>query len=89
MHRVPSTSAYHPHITSLSRMELKEWMSVHDSLSRTVRKAAKVALGKDVSKVQHFIMSGKDTTELAVVGDVVDICLDQLACKKAAMQSSL
>lgn len=33
-------------------------MDIHDSLSKTVRKAAKVALGKDVSKVQQFIMSG-------------------------------
>lgn len=37
---------------------LKEWVAVHESLSKTIRRAAKVALGKDVSKVQHYTMSG-------------------------------
>jgi len=40
---------------------MKEWMNIHGSLSKTLRKAARVALGKDVHKVQRFIMSGKFT----------------------------
>lgn len=40
-------------------MELSQWIGIHNSLAKTVRKAARVALGKDVSKVQHFVMSGQ------------------------------
>ena len=34
-------------------------MSSQESLSKTIRRAAKVALGKEPSKVQKYIMSGK------------------------------
>lgn len=41
-----------------SGVPLKEWVTIHESLSKAIRRAAKVALGKDVSKVQHYTMSG-------------------------------
>ena len=37
---------------------LEEWVTIHESISKEIRRAAKVALGKAVSKVQHFNMSG-------------------------------
>lgn len=37
---------------------MNEWIKIHQLLSKTMRKAAKVALGKDILKVQHYIMSG-------------------------------
>ena len=46
---------------SMYSVTLKEWVDIHESLSKTVRRAAKVALGRDVSKVQHYTMSGKET----------------------------
>ncbi|XP_064391895.1 NACHT domain- and WD repeat-containing protein 1-like isoform X1 [Halichondria panicea] len=44
-------------LQSRSGMSHEEWKSIHQSLSRTTRKAAKVALGKDISKAQHYTMS--------------------------------
>ncbi len=35
-----------------------EWKAMHSSLCKAVRRAAKVALGKDPAKVQNYIMSG-------------------------------
>lgn len=40
-------------------VSLKEWIDIHELLSKTICRAAKVALGKDVSKVQRYTMSGK------------------------------
>lgn len=37
---------------------MQEWGDIHELLSKAIRRAAKVALGKDVSKVQHYTMSG-------------------------------
>ena len=37
---------------------LEDWVTIHESLSKEIRRAAKVVLGKAVSKVQHFTMSG-------------------------------
>lgn len=45
-------------------MELSQWIGIHNSLAKTVRKAARVALGKDVSKVQHFVMSGQQNNSI-------------------------
>lgn len=42
----------------LCSIDLSQWIDICGSLSKTVRKAARVALGKDVSKVQHYVMSG-------------------------------
>ena len=39
--------------------DVQGWQSIHNSLSKAIRRAAKVALGKDVTKVQNYIMSGK------------------------------
>ena len=41
------------------RFDVDQWISIHNSLSKTIRKAAEVALGKLVSKVQNFDMSGQ------------------------------
>lgn len=35
-----------------------DWESTHNSLSKVIRKAARVALGKDPTKVQKYTMSG-------------------------------
>ena len=40
-------------------MSVNEWIDIRDTLSKTICRAAKVALGKDVSKVQHYTMSGE------------------------------
>ena len=37
----------------------QQWISVHDLLSKTIRKSARVALGKDPAKVQKYTMSGR------------------------------
>ena len=36
-----------------------EWPKIHDTLFRALGKAAKVALGKEPSKVQSYISSGE------------------------------
>ena len=38
-----------------------EWQSRHDSMCHAIQKAAKVALAKDVNKVQKYTMSGVQT----------------------------
>lgn len=40
----------------------QQWISVHDLLSKTIRKSARVALGKDPAKVQKYTMSGRIST---------------------------
>ena len=35
-----------------------QWESIHASLSKAIRRAAKVALGKDPAKVQKYTNSG-------------------------------
>lgn len=54
-------------------MKLAEWIEVHDSLSKTLRKAARVALGKDVAKVQHFVMSGIESKHVNVLVKVLTL----------------
>ena len=49
-------------VTPLIAPSDEEWKHIQNSLSRAIRKAAKVALGKDSNKVQKYIMSGRYTT---------------------------
>ena len=50
----------------------EDWMNTHKLLSTTIKRAAKVALGKDAAKVQKYIMSGIVCTPLPCMLPIVD-----------------